>query len=94
MNLRTESLFRVSEVNKWNSFVQTTVISYSLAFPTFLLEKKPCETSYLAAKFLFRLYSFNKALRHVKNVFIQRFLFIHPRFVFIVQIRSLLMVAQ
>ena len=26
----------------------------------------------------------NKALRHVENVFIQRFLFIHPRFVFVV----------
>ena len=26
-----------------------------------------------------------KAFRHVENVFIQRFLFIHPRFVFIVQ---------
>ena len=27
----------------------------------------------------------NKSFRHVENVFIQRFLFIHPRFVFIVQ---------
>ena len=27
----------------------------------------------------------NKALRHVENLFIQRFLFIHPRVVFIVQ---------
>ena len=26
-----------------------------------------------------------KALRHLENLFIQRFLFIHPRFVFIVQ---------
>ena len=30
-------------------------------------------------------YVHNKALRHVENLFIQRFLFIHPRFVFIVQ---------
>ena len=29
----------------------------------------------------------NKALRHVENVFIQGFLSIHPRFVFIVQAR-------
>ena len=27
----------------------------------------------------------NKAFRHVQNLFIQRFLFIHPSFVFIVQ---------
>ena len=27
----------------------------------------------------------NKAFRHVQNLFIQRLLFIHPRFVFIVQ---------
>jgi len=26
-----------------------------------------------------------KAFRHVENLFIQRFLFFHPRFVFIVQ---------
>ena len=30
---------------------------------------------------------YNKAFRHVENVFIQGFLFIHPRFVFIVQAR-------
>ena len=29
--------------------------------------------------------SCNKAFRHVENSFIQRFLIIHPRFVFIVQ---------
>ena len=28
---------------------------------------------------------YDKAFRHVENLFIQRFLFIHPRFVFIVQ---------
>ena len=33
-----------------------------------------------------------KALQHVENLFIQRFLFIHPRFAFIVQ--GLLMIVQ
>ena len=33
----------------------------------------------------FRINRRNKAFRHVENLFIQRFLFIHPRFVFIVQ---------